>query len=103
MKHCLLLIVVSLIPCLAWADQLSRQEAEVLFEQHVLIPCVKELSQKAGRPEPQIPPLTIWKSIRKANPLESERDIVDIIVESPKETLPALFQYLNGFCISRIK
>ncbi len=95
-KHCLLLIVLSLMPCVVWAEQVSRQEARTLFEQQVAIPCMKYVIQEKGLEE-HVTPLQLWMMIMKPEGLELG---IQAVLEVPEENRSDILRALKNVCMN---
>ncbi len=100
MKIFLFIIILTFIPSTVWADQVSREEAQELFEQQVAIPCMRAVLRKTGLPESQVPPLKLWVMSQDPDTLELG---IQVLLETPKKDHPVLLRFLKERCLSGLK
>ncbi len=102
MKILLLIIALSSLPCTVGAEIMTRDEAERIYEQRILLPCIKKTFQmREGGPPKYLSPakiLNTWKTTDKSRYRDMMNKFVDILVWAPKEKIPFIIDAAQMIC-----
>ena len=95
MKTAVYVLLLSILPCLAWADRLSIAEAYMIYKKQVVVPCVEYVLRIQEMPVTEYS-VSNWS--QEIIRLYKSKNYEALIKDTPAEQREALVNDLRNTC-----